>query len=218
MSTEPPLVDRVPAADHPLLRPIVFVTTFPAAMGSIASPAWLVDLLHTDAPTPFTPDERVRTAVRDALRVHGYKPTGRGKPASEYLVRAAADRSLSPINLAVDACNVVSLHSGFPISVIDPDHAAPPFRIDTAGPDQSYVFNPSGQEMRLDGLACLFDALGPCANPVRDSQRTKTSPTTRRTLSVVWGCSGHEDRARRAADWYRELLERAGAETRKVDS
>ena len=44
----------------------------------------------------------------------------------------------------------------------------------------SYIFNASGQSMDLSGLLCLFDADGPCANPVKDAQRTKTGPETRR--------------------------------------
>ena len=60
---------------------------------------------------------------------------------------------------------------------------------------------------------CVFDADGPCANAVKDSQRTKTHAATRRALSVLWGCKGHEAHVARAAAWYRELLERAGAST-----
>jgi DNA/RNA-binding domain of Phe-tRNA-synthetase-like protein len=211
-----PPIDRLEAAEHPLLRPAAFLTTFPDPIEDLVPPAWLTDLLRVDAAAPFLPDEGVRTAVRDALRVHGYKPTGRGKPASEYLARAAAGGSLVSINIPVDACNVVSLHSGFPISVVDLDRARPPFRIATATPDLTYVFNASGQEIRLDGLVCLFDTAGPCANAVKDSQRTKTHPGTRRTLSVLWGCSPHEARATRAVAWYREILERVGAVTDEV--
>src|SRR5262245_38997561 len=77
-------------------------------------------------------------------------------------------------------------------------------------------FNASGQTIDVEGLLCLFDADGPCANAVKDAQRTKASPATRRTLSVVWACEGLEDRLARATRWYRELLERAGARTETV--
>jgi DNA/RNA-binding domain of Phe-tRNA-synthetase-like protein len=97
----------------------------------------------------------VRVAVRDLLRHGGYSPTGRGKPASEYLVRAASEGALRSINLAVDACNAVSLHSGFPISVVDLARAREPFRIGIAPPGASYVFNASGQTIDLAGLLCL---------------------------------------------------------------
>jgi DNA/RNA-binding domain of Phe-tRNA-synthetase-like protein len=208
--------DAIIARPHPLLRPAAFITELPSTLDQLPTPAWLADLLQPAAPAPMGPDDAVRGHVRDALRTAGYKPTGRGKPASEYLVRAAAERTLSSINLPVDACNVVSLHSGFPISVVDLDRARPPFRIAIAVAGESYVFNPSGQEIGLAGLTCLYDHDGPCANPVKDAQRTKTGPSTQRTLSVLWGCAPHDDRAARAVAWYRELLERAGATTRTV--
>jgi DNA/RNA-binding domain of Phe-tRNA-synthetase-like protein len=150
------------------------------------------------------------------LRWGGYKPTGRGKPASEYLVRAAAENALSPINMAVDACNAVSLHSGFPISVVDLDLLETPLTIRLAGKDSRYVFNASGQEMELEGLLCLHDARGACANAVKDSQRTKTTPITRRTLSVVWGHANFTAELLAAVSWYRTLLESAGFRTSEI--
>jgi DNA/RNA-binding domain of Phe-tRNA-synthetase-like protein len=210
------MIDTIAARPHPLLRPFAFATDFADVETGLESPSWLVDMLRADAHAPFDPDDAVRTAVRDALRANGYKPTGRGKPASEYLRRAADDGSLGSINLAVDACNVVSLHSGFPISVTDLDRARAPFRIDIAGQDDAYIFNPSGQEIRLAGLPCLFDDHGPCANAVKDAQRTKTDAATQRTLSVLWGCAPHEERARRAVVWYQNLLHQAGAVTTPV--
>jgi hypothetical protein len=80
------------------------------------------------------------------------------------------------------------------------------------------VFNESGQEIDVGGLVCLFDADGPCANAVKDSQRTKTSAATRRTFSVIWGCAGEEARLARAEAWYRSLLADAGVETEAVAS
>jgi DNA/RNA-binding domain of Phe-tRNA-synthetase-like protein len=200
-------------ADHPTLRVAAFVSRFPAALGQVAAPPAVRGLLGADAQAPLTRDESVRAAVRDMLRYGGYKPTGRGKPASEYLVRAASEGALGSINLAVDACNAVSLHSGFPISVVDLDRASPPFRIALAPAEASYVFNASGQVIVLEGLPCLFDAAGPCANAVRDAQRTKTDAETRHTLSVIWGCAGFEERLRATERWYRELLEEARAAT-----
>ena len=204
--------------DHPLLRVAAFATAFPAPIGELALPPAVVAALRDDAAAPLARDEEVRAAVRDMLRVAGYKPTGRGKPASEYLVRAAAEGggALAPINVAVDACNAVSLHSGLPISVVDLDRARPPFRVALAPAGASYIFNASGQEIDLGGLPCLLDADGPCANAVRDAQRTKTGPGTTATLSVIWGCAGFEQRLREAESWYRALLGDAGATTEGV--
>jgi DNA/RNA-binding domain of Phe-tRNA-synthetase-like protein len=194
---------------HPLLRAAAFTTALPAPLATLPSPAWLTALLDADAAAPMTRSEEVRGAIRDMLRHGGYKPTGRGKPASEYLVRAAGEGALQPINLVVDACNAVSLHSGLPISVIDIDRATPPFRIAIAPPGSSYVFNASGHEIDLAGLLCVFDAEGPCGNAVKDSQRTKTQDGTMRTLSVLWGAVGHEERLSQATRWYQDILTRS---------
>ena len=197
---------------HPVLKVRAFVTSFDKPLGQVESPSWLTDLLRIDAPAPVQRSEELRAAVRDMLRYGGYKPTGRGKPASEYLVRTAEDSGIRSINAAVDACNVVSLHSGFPISVVDADLATPPFHIGIAAPGATYVFNASGQEIDVDGLVCLHDAEGPCGNAVKDSQRTKTRPETTQTLSVIWGCSGFEDQLDAAYQWYTQLLQRESAE------
>ena len=201
---------------HPLLKVAAFVTHFSAPLVATPTPSVALDALRLDGSAPFSRDESVRGAVRDLLRLAGYKPTGRGKPASEYLVRAASEGALNSINAAVDVCNAVSLHSGLPISVVDLDRARPPFRIGVAPADASYVFNASGQEIDLGGLLCLYDADGPCGNAVRDAQRTKTRDETRATLSVVWGCVGFEPRLREAERWYRSLLESTGATTHGV--
>jgi DNA/RNA-binding domain of Phe-tRNA-synthetase-like protein len=173
----------------------------------------LLDFLTLNAPAPFQSDDAVRDAVRDLLRHGGFKPAGRSKPASEYLIKAVAEGRLSSINVAVDACNVVSLHSGLPISVMDLDRARPPFRVGLAPPGASYVFNASEQTIDLAGLLCLFDADGPCANAIKDAQRTKTGPETRRTLSLIWGTTNLPGRATQAEAWYRSLLEKERAST-----
>jgi DNA/RNA-binding domain of Phe-tRNA-synthetase-like protein len=200
--------------DHPLLEAGTFTTVFPRPLQECATPPSLLEFLRAGASAPLASDDGVRKAVRDLLRHGGYKPTGRGKPASEYLLGAAAESgSLNSINLAVDACNAVSLHSGLPISVVDLDLAKPPFRVGIAAEGEKYVFNVSGQEIDLAGLLCLFDADGPCANAVKDSQLTKTRGETRRTLSVVWGTRALPGRTVAAVAWYRGFLGQAGAAT-----
>jgi DNA/RNA-binding domain of Phe-tRNA-synthetase-like protein len=195
---------------HPLLDAAAFTTVFPKPMSAMG-PTSLPALLSATATAPLQSSDDVRAAVRDLLRHGGYKPTGRGKPASEYLIRAVTEGTLSSINPAVDACNVVSLHSGLPISVVDLDRARPPFRIGLAPAETQYVFNASGQSIDVEGLLCLFDSEGACANAVKDAQRTKTTPETTRTLSVIWGCKTLGDRTAGALAWYRGLLEGLGA-------
>jgi len=198
---------------HPLLDLRAFITEYPRPLGETPSPADLLALLAADAAAPLVSDDAVREAVRRLLRHGGFKPTGRSKPASEYLLRAVREGTLGPINLAVDACNVVSLHSGLPISVVDLDRTRQPLRVGIAPTGTSYIFNSAGQSIDLGGLLCLFDADGPCANAVKDAQRSKTSTDTRRTLSLIWGTSALPGRCARTETWYRSLLEQQGAQT-----
>ena len=152
-----------------------------------------------------TSDE-VRTAVRDLLRQGGFKPAGRSKPASEYLAAAFAEDRFPRINALVDTCNVVSLHAGLPISLVDADRLEGALAIRVAPPGTTYVFNPAGQVIDAGGLLCLYDAQGPTGTPVKDAQRTKTGDDTRCTLSIVWGTRALPGRAAAAARWYRELV------------
>jgi len=211
--------------DHPLLDAVAFITEFSQPIGQLQTAGSILGLpgfsfaeFRLESPEYDVPEELVYTddvksKVRDMFRQSGYKPTGRGKPASEYLRQAIEKKTLSPINVPVDVCNVVSLHSGLPISVVDLDRVEQPLRIGVAPPDSEYVFNATGQTIKLDGLLCLFDAAGACANGVKDSQRTKTSEQTTRTLSIVWGTVDLPRRSAIASQWYCEILANIGATT-----
>jgi len=196
---------------HPLLDVAVFQTKFPNRMTDMEDPDWLA-ALRQGGSAPFASSDEIRKEVRDLFRVAGYKPTGRGKPASEYLVKAEAAGGLSPINAAVDVCNVVSLGSGLPVSVVDAGKVEQPLSVKIAGEDGTYVFNPSGQQIRFQGLFCLYDRQGPCANGVKDSQRTKTGPDTTSTITVIWGTTALPGRTAEVLKWYAELLQKLGGE------
>jgi DNA/RNA-binding domain of Phe-tRNA-synthetase-like protein len=203
-------------APHPLLDLRGFVTRFPKPLGELSPDADLLDLLTASAGAPLQSNDTIREAIRRLLRQGGFKPTGRSKPASEYLIKAAGDGRLESINLAVDACNAVSLHSGIPISVVDLDLVQPPLRVAIAPAGANYIFNASGQVIDVAGLLCLFDAQGPCANAVKDAQRTKTGTATRSTLSLLWGTIELPGQAAEAETWYRALLEQHGSSTESV--
>src|SRR5687768_3414323 len=94
---------------HPLLDLRAFLTTFPRSLSEMPSPPELLEFLKADARAPLSSDDAIREAVRTLLRQGGFKPTGRSKPAAEYLIKAVRDNLLATINLAVDVCNVVSL-------------------------------------------------------------------------------------------------------------
>ena len=211
---------RLEIAPHERLAARAFVTHFTAPLGADGlgpSPESLVRLLRLECDAPLARSEEVRAAVRDMLRLGGYRPTGRGKPSAEYLVRAAGEDQLGSINRAVDACNAASLASGLPISVVDLAKAGPPFRIAIPAAGTRYVFNASGQEIDVGGLVSLFDAEGACANAVKDCQRTKTGEATVETLSVIWGVAGHAEHGAAAERWYRHLLAMVGGATEDAE-
>lgn len=164
----------------------VLLAQFSRPLGELVRPASLAAAVAVHAAGVGVP-AALRAAVRDVLRQRGYRPTGRGKPSSEYLAAAAAEGRWPWINAAVDVGNVVSLQSGLPVSVLDAERlrGTPTVRCGRAG--EQYVFHQSGQTIELEGLPSLCDDDGPCANAVKDAQRTKTTPQTTRVLAVVWG-------------------------------
>lgn len=137
-----------------------------------------------------TPDP-VKTAVRDLLRVGGYKPAGRGKPASEYLAQAAERGEFPRISHIVDALNLVSLESRLPISLLDADRVmdgtdALVIRFGRTG--ECYVFNSIGHEIHIEGLVTVARQNGPAlGNPVKDSMMAKTTDITTHTIAFIWG-------------------------------
>jgi DNA/RNA-binding domain of Phe-tRNA-synthetase-like protein len=159
-----------------------------------------------------------RAAVRDLLRHGAYKPTGRGKPASEYLLNAAAEGQFPLINAAVDINNLVSVESLLPISLVDLDRAGTESFLCRRGrTGEAYVFNPSGQILDLQDLLLVAREPHdePCATPVKDSQATKTRPETRRVLGVVYAPDGMSREAEWAAARMSELFAaHCGAATR----
>lgn len=137
----------------------------------------------------FVPPE-VRQRVRAMLRYGKYKPSGRSKPASEFLLRAALADSFPLVNGPVDANNTVSLESGFPGSIFDAGLSGRRLRMRRGVAGESYVFNPSGQSIDLQDLLLVCRLAGqrwePCGNPVKDSMATKIGPTTKDVIAVLY--------------------------------
>lgn len=195
----------VTIAPHPLLDTVCFVARSKLSAGELACSTALEAALAFDA-TVMLPSDDVRSAVRTLLRHGGYKPSGRGKPASEYLAGAYTEGRFPRINALVDVCNAVSLHSGLPISLLDYELLQGGLTISVLPEGSSYVFNPSGQTIDASGLLALSDSVGPAGTPVKDAQRTKTHTGTTATLTVIWGSTALPGRAAAAAARYRELL------------
>jgi DNA/RNA-binding domain of Phe-tRNA-synthetase-like protein len=164
------------------------------------------EIVATPSPEAPTGDDATKRAVRDLLRHGGFKPSGRSKPASEYLVAAFAEGRWPTVSPLVDLCNVASLRSGLPISVVDLDKTRGDLAIQIAPAGTSYVFNPSGQVIDASGLVCLYDAEGPTGTPVKDAQRTKTDAATKNLVVVIWGTRALPGRTAETVAWYRDQL------------
>ncbi|HMB92252.1 MAG TPA: phenylalanine--tRNA ligase beta subunit-related protein, partial [Rhodothermales bacterium] len=141
-------------------------------------------------------EDALRGAARNMLRNGSYKPTGRGKPASEYLVRAAHDskRHFPRINAPVDICNYISLKTLLPVSLWDLDLAETMrFCFRLGREDETYLFNAGGQTIKLHDLVvgCRVDETTsadgePIINPVKDSLATKTTDATHNIAACIY--------------------------------
>lgn len=124
-------------------------------------------------------EENVRLAARDMLRHGKFKPTGRSKPASEYLLGLAQRGEPLPRVLpAVDIANYLSLTWLVPISIWDPTRGDAEMIVFRAGlPGESYVFNSAGHSIDVEDLVCGCAATdgssSPIVNPVKDSMTAK---------------------------------------------
>lgn len=180
------------------------------------SPAGLAEEIAAAVAGCATPEESPavaarKAAVRDMLRHGRYRPTGRGKPASEYLRHAAAEGRFPRINTLVDINNLVSLETLLPISVVDLDRAGTEaFVVRWGREGESYVFNPSGQVLDLRDLLLTARLPGdrPCASPVKDCQETKTDAATRAALAVIYGPAALRGAVRDATARMAALIER----------
>lgn len=143
----------------------------------------------------------VKKDVRDMLRFGKYKPSGRSKPASEFLLKAAHKDAFPAINPLVDCNNYISLASGLPGSIFDTELTGERLILRRGVPGERYVFNASGQEIALQDLLLVAREDGaapglgvPCGNPVKDSVATKIRPgVTSRVVAVLYAPVGYPE-------------------------
>lgn len=132
-------------------------------------------------------DDGRRQAVRDILRNGRYRPSGRSKPAQEYLSRVwTTQQSLDLINNAVDVNNIFSLRHGLPVSAFDAGKVRGTLTVRLGRDAESYVFNAAGQVLDCRDLVVVCDDRGPIGSPVKDSQDTKLFPGATGVIYVVY--------------------------------
>lgn len=129
----------------------------------------------------------VKDAVRNLLKSGGFKPSGRNKPASEYLAQAAREDRFPMINNLVDINNYVSLKTGLPISLLDTSSINNTLILRHGKPDERYVFNSAGQEIDLEGLICACsEEDAPLGNPVKDSMVGKIKDNSVNVIGIMY--------------------------------
>jgi len=214
-------LEQDPSLDPtPVLPALIWAEGIEAPATTAASSEPLNELLDRVRATgeTFVPEE-MRRRVRGMLRFGTYKPSGRSKPASEFLLRAALADAFPLVNGPVDANNLVSLESGLPGSIFDAALSGQHLMIRRGLPGESYVFNPSGQTIDLQDLLLVcrstVDGWRPCGNPVKDSMATKIRSETRDVVAVLYAPTDESvDSVERWAARYAERLERlCGAST-----
>ncbi|MBF0498642.1 MAG: hypothetical protein HQM09_00800 [Candidatus Riflebacteria bacterium] len=132
----------------------------------------------------------MQKGIRSLLKAYGFHPSGRNRPASEFLVKDLQARgSFNPINNVVDINNHLSLVSHLPISILDRAKTGDSLQIRVGMEGESYVFNREGHELSLRDLlivACGEGSMAPFGSPVKDSQATKVFEETSRLVGVIY--------------------------------
>jgi DNA/RNA-binding domain of Phe-tRNA-synthetase-like protein len=176
---------------RPVRAALVWALDLPGCRRTESAPAHLSELLArvgADGDRYLSADRKA--AVRNMLRFGAYKPAGRSKPSSEYLLAAALEGSFPLVNGPVDVNNAVSLQWGYPASIFDLDLCGAALLIRRGMAGESYIFNASGQSIDVRDLLCVCRAEGnawvPCGNPVKDAMATKTRESTRNVAAVIY--------------------------------
>ena len=137
--------------------------------------------------------ESRREAVRGMLRKGGYKPSGRNKPAQEYLQRCLREGDGLPVILpAVDVLNTLSVSFGLPISMLGTRYFPEGVAIRLGAAGESFVFNSGGQALEVEGLVVCCGGVGrrvPLGSPVKDSMAGKIGPEDRDLICLIYGPS-----------------------------
>jgi len=196
----------------PVLPVLIWAEGIKPPLVTESAPSFLTNVIleAQSASEEFVPAE-TRKRVRKMLRFGKYHASGRGKPASEFLLRAALNDHFPLVNGPVDVNNAISLASGLPGSIFDADIAGMHLLIRRGVPGETYVFNHSGQTIDLQDLllVCRKTDAGwePCGNPVKDAMTTKIHEETTNIIAVLYAPADEaRDNLAHWAESYAELL------------
>lgn len=192
---------------------LVWGKNLPGCPKTTSTPAYLYALLErvrSQGEDFLSPGRK--TAVRKMLRFGKFKPSGRSKPSSEYLLGAALQGEFPLVNGPVDVNNAISLEWGYPASIFDAELCGIRLLLRRGIAGESYIFNHSGQSIDLQDLLCVCRAEEnswlPCGNPVKDAMETKIRESTRNVAAIIYSPAADqrtdlEAAAQRFADFLR---------------
>ncbi len=148
------------------------------------------DIQEMLSPSYAYPDN-MQKGIRSLLKTFGFHPSGRSRPASEYLFKDLINRgSFNYINNIVDINNHISLKYKLPISVFDLDKSGFNLCLRVGQESEEYVFNKEGQILSLKKLLLVAktnaEAIG---TPVKDSQATKVFEPTKNIAFFIYTSS-----------------------------
>jgi DNA/RNA-binding domain of Phe-tRNA-synthetase-like protein len=159
--------------------------------------------------------ESRRKAVRDILRNGKYKPSGRGKPASEYLVSLIErGEPLPSINPLVDIFNYTSARFQIPISVWSPRQlSADSYTFALGRPGDAYQFNSSGHVIEVKdlivGAMIRNDESVSFLSPVKDAHIAKVDSTANHIAAAFYVPVSEAEEMEAMFDCVRRLLHEA---------
>lgn len=135
--------------------------------------------------------DNMQKGIRSLLKTFGFHPSGRSRPASEYLFKDLSNRgSFNYINNVVDINNHISLKYKLPISVFDLDKSGYNLCLRVGNETEEYVFNKEGQILTLKKLLLVAKTDGEAiGTPVKDSQATKVFEPTNKIAFFVYSSS-----------------------------
>lgn len=138
----------------------------------------------------FVYPDHLQKGIRGLLKSFGFQPSGRNRPASEYLFKDLQKRrEFNSINNVVDINNHLSLKYHLPISTFDLDKAGKNLCLRIGLENEEYIFNREGQVLSLKKLLVVAkyaeDHL-PIGSPVKDSQATKVFAETKNIIAFIY--------------------------------
>jgi DNA/RNA-binding domain of Phe-tRNA-synthetase-like protein len=124
--------------------------------------------------------------VRKLWSALGIDPT-KNRPSSEALVRRVLrGRTLPRINTLVDAANLSSLRYLLPLGLYDSGAVIGDLVEARVGQEGEGYPGIGKERVNVAGRVCLADREGPFGNPTSDSNRTKVTLETRRSVLAIF--------------------------------